>query len=55
MSIQNYITDMLELKDNNMIFKEICYYKEKINGITYKILEDYLSYNLKLCLKCGVI
>ena len=38
MSIQNYITDMLELKDNNVIFKEICYYKKKIKGITYKIL-----------------
>ena len=55
MSIQNYITDMLELKDNNVIFKENCYYKEKIKGITYKIFEGYLSYNPKFCPKCGVI
>ena len=55
MSIQNYIIDMLELKDNNVIFKENCYYKEKIKGITYKIFEGYLSYNPKFCPKCGVI
>lgn len=46
---------MLELKDNNVIFKENCYYKEKIKGITYKIFEGYLSYNPKFCPKCGVI
>ena len=55
MSNQNYITDMLELKDNNVIFKENCYYKKKINGITYKIFEGFLSYKPKLCPKCGVI
>ena len=30
MSNQNYITEMLELKDNNVFFYENCYYKEKI-------------------------
>ena len=30
MSNQNYITEMLELKDNNVIFYKNCYYKEKI-------------------------
>ena len=39
MSNQNYITEMLELKDNNVIFKENCYYKEKIKGITHKLFE----------------
>ena len=47
MSNQNYITEMLELKDNNVFFYENCYYKEKIKGITYKIFEGYLSYKLK--------
>lgn len=55
MSNQNYITEMLELKDNNVIFKENCYYKEKINGIIHKIFEGYLSYKPKFCSKCGVL
>lgn len=44
MSNQNYIMEMLELKDNNVTFKENFYYKEKIKGIIYKIFEGYLSY-----------
>lgn len=55
MSNQNYITEILELKDNNVIFKENCYYKKKIKGITHKIFEGYLSYKPKLCSKCGVV
>lgn len=55
MSNQNYITEMLELKDKNVFFKENCYYKEKIKGITYKIFEGYLSYKPKFCPKCGVL
>ena len=34
MSNQNYITEMLELKDNNVFFKKKCYYKKKIKEIT---------------------
>ena len=30
MSNQNYIIEMLELKDNNIAFEENFYYKEKI-------------------------
>ncbi len=55
MSNQYYITEILELKDNNVFFKENCYYKEKIKGITYKIFEGYLSYKPKFCSKCGVV
>lgn len=55
MSNQNYIMEMLELKDNNVTFKENFYYKEKIKGIIYKIFEGYLSYKPKLCPNCGVI
>lgn len=54
MSNQNYITEMLELKDSNIYFKENFYYKEIINGITYKIFEAYLSYIPDYCPKCGV-
>ena len=55
MSNQNYITEMLELKDNNIIFKDNCYYKEKIKGIDHKIFEGYLSYKPDCCYKCGVV
>ena len=54
MSEQNYITEMLELKDNNIEFFENCYYKEKINKVTYKIFEGYLTYQPSHCYKCGV-
>ena len=46
---------MLELKDNNVIFKENYYYKENIKEITYKIFEGYLIYKPKCCYKCGVV
>ena len=55
MSNQNYITEMLELKDSNIFFKENCYYKEKIKGVIHKIFEGYLSYTPDFCPKCGVV
>ena len=55
MSNQNYITEILELKDKNVFFYENCYYKEKIKEVTYKIFEGYLSYKPKFCPKCGVL
>ena len=55
MSNTNYITEMLELKDNNIKFYENCYYKEKINGVYHKIFEGVLTYQPICCSKCGVI
>ena len=55
MSNQNYIMEMLELKDNNINFIENYYYKEKIKGITHKIFEGYLTYVPEYCHKCGVV
>ena len=55
MSNQNYIIDMLELKDSNVYFKENFYYKETIKDITYKIFEGYLSYKPSFCPSCGVV
>jgi hypothetical protein len=55
MSNQNYIINILNLKENNLIFKENFYCEEKINGITHKIFEAYLSYNPTCCSKCGVV
>lgn len=55
MSQINYITDMLNIKDKNIFFKENFYSEEKIKGITHKIFEGYLSYEPKCCPKCGCI
>jgi transposase len=55
MSNQNYIINILNLKDNNLNFYENFYYEEKIKGITHKIFEAYLSYNPNFCPKCGVL
>lgn len=55
MSELNYITELLELKDNNIKFYENCYYKEKIKGITHKIFEGVLTYQPTCCEKCGVL
>ena len=55
MSNQNYIINILNLKDNNLIFKENFYYETKIKGVTHKIFEGYLSYAPHSCPKCGVL
>jgi transposase len=55
MSQFNYITEMLELKDENIKFNENCYYKEKIKGIYHKVFEGVLTYQPICCEKCGVI
>ena len=54
MSNQNYITEILELKDNNITFYENYYHTEVIHGITNKIFEGYLTYEPSHCYKCGV-
>ena len=54
MSNQNYIIEMLDLKDSNVYFKENFYYKETIKGIIHKVFEGYLSYVPDFCPKCGV-
>lgn len=55
MSNQNYITNILNLKEENIIFYENFYSEEKINNIIYKIFEGYLTYQPVCCSKCGVI
>ena len=40
MSNQNYITEMLELKDNNVILKEIIIIKKKLKELLIKSLKD---------------
>ena len=55
MSELNYITEMLELKDNNIKFYENCYHKERIKGIIHKAFEGVLTYQPTCCKKCGVL
>lgn len=53
MSTQNYITDLLVLKDNNIIFKENCYYKGKIKESLIKFFRDIYLMNQNSALNVG--
>ena len=55
MSELNYITEILELKDNNIKFYENCYHKENIKGIIHKVFEGVLTYQPICCDKCGAL
>ena len=55
MSKLNYITELLELKDNNIKFFENCYHKEKIKGVYHKVFEGTLTYKPTCCEKCGAL
>ena len=55
MSELNYITEMLELKDNNIKFYGNCYHKEKIKRVFHKVFEGVLTYQPVCCEKCGVL
>ena len=44
MSELNYITEMLELKDNNIKFYENCYHKEKIKFNDTVMKDKYKEY-----------
>ena len=55
MSELNYITELLELKDNNIKFYQNCYYKEKIKEVYHKVFEGVLTYQPVCCEKCGVV
>ena len=55
MSNQNYIIEMLELKDNNIKFYENCYHKDTIKGISHKVFEGVLTYQPTCCERCGVL
>ena len=55
MSNNNYIIEILNLKEKNLIFNENFYYEEKVNGVTHKFFEAILSYVPTHCYKCGVL
>ena len=54
MSINNYILNLLNIKDENIyIVKEIK--EEMIKNKKYKIIEGFLSYKPENCPHCGVV
>ena len=54
MSTNNYILNLLNIKDNNIhIYEKID--EKVIKGTNYKIIEGILTYNPKYCPCCGVI
>lgn len=55
MSQVNYILDLLNIEDKNIKLNENFYRKEKINNITYKIIEATLSYEPVYCHRCGCV
>ena len=52
MSLFNYITNLLGLKDNNIIFNDNIE-SEQIRGITYKVLFAKLTYKANSCPFCN--
>ncbi len=54
MSINNYILNLLNIKDENIHIITECNEKT-IKGKNYKIIEGVLTYNPKYCPYCGII
>ena len=54
MSINNYILNLLNIKDKNIFISEKIEIR-KIKNVNYKIIEGVLSYKPDCCPKCGCI
>lgn len=55
MSCNNCITNLLEIKEENIIFDEIFMENETINGIRCHVFKGYLYNNFEFCPKCGCV
>lgn len=55
MSTNNYILNLLNIKDNNIFIFYNNLEERKIKGKNYKIIEGILTYTPKFCPCCGVI
>lgn len=51
----NYILNLLNIKDQNIFINTNSIEEKKIKGKKYKIIEGFLTYNPKYCPICGVI
>ena len=54
MSTNNYILNLLNIKDENIFIKQEIQNKV-IKGRNYKIIEGFLTYNPYYCPCCGVV
>lgn len=55
MSINNYILNLLNIKDENIYILTNNFQHKVIKGKNYKIIEEILTYNPNFCPKCGCI
>ncbi len=55
MSNNDYILNLLNIKDNNITILSNKIEERKIKNTNYKIIEGILTYNPKYCPCCGVI
>ena len=55
MSINNYILNLLNIKDENIYILTNNFQNKVIKGKNYKIIEGILTYNPDFCPKCGCI
>jgi transposase len=54
LSQTNFIPNILNIKDKNIVFEEEFYTEEVIKGIGSKVFHGRLTYTPKACSKCGV-
>ena len=55
MSLSNYTRNILNIKDEKIIFEENFLNEEKINGSTTKVFHGKLTYTPSHCPKCGCV
>ncbi len=55
MSLSNFITKLLNMEDNNLIFNENFFEERTINNKRCFVIKGYLQNNFDYCPKCGVI
>ena len=55
MSTNNYILNLLNIKDENIFISSNKLENKEIKGINYKIIEGILTYNPEFCPICGIM
>ena len=55
MSLSNYTKNILNIKDENIIFEENCLKEVTINNCTTKVFHGKLTYTPSHCPNCGCI
>lgn len=55
MFTNDFIRNLLDIKDPNVIIFNKCYSEERIKGIIHKIIAAKLTYQPSCCYKCGCI